>query len=104
MLRLAPVYAEHRYASSASELKDWVTISWVLNPREAGASACKLFGEEERLLFGLLHSLFTGTTTSPLYKALADSNLGGPVHAPGLDLDPKQAVYTVGLKGKHPAR
>lgn len=98
----APVFAEYAFASRASELKDLVTVSWVLNPcKEQGdkkALSCNFFDGEARIAFKVLEYLLAGTTSSPLYKALADSELGEAVLAPGVDFDLQHATYTVGLK------
>ncbi|CDJ60793.1 zinc metalloprotease 2, putative [Eimeria maxima] len=112
-----PIYDEYRYPSSAEELKDWVTVSWVLNPckkeEKEGkkeekkdsspppppSSSCTLLNGEERLLLQVLNFLLIGDKASPLYSSLSNyTQLGGPAYTPGLDLDLKYAMFTVGLK------
>lgn len=97
-----PLFVERPFASRAPELKDLMTMSWVLNPckEEDNKPLCTSFlTADTRLVFIVLGYLLTGTKSSPLYKALAESGLGEAVYVPGVDFDLQHATYTVGLKG-----
>lgn len=98
----APVYAEYPFASSASELKDVITVGWALNPcREPkdNRPSCSFLTSNNRIDFKVLEHLLIGAKSSPLYKALAESGLGEGVYNRGLETDLQHATFTVGLKG-----
>ncbi|KAL8269304.1 hypothetical protein Esti_006770 [Eimeria stiedai] len=94
-----PKYNEHPYPSSAGELKDLVTVSWVMNPCRPDGSH-EEFDGEMRVAMRILGFLLTGTRSSPLYKALRDSQLGSSEHSPGFDFDTRQPQHAVGPKGE----
>ncbi|OEH75023.1 zinc metalloprotease [Cyclospora cayetanensis] len=103
-----PTLVEEEFASSASPLTDYVSVSWVLNPcihagEATGADTvqCPELSQEVRLALVVLEELLVGTTASPLYKALMDKKLGTAVLPESLELELKHAFFTAGLKGVH---
>ncbi|MGD9738907.1 MAG: insulinase family protein [Bauldia sp.] len=73
--------------------KSFATINWMI---ETPADA------EQRLALDLLERAIVGTPASPLRKALIDSRLGEGIAGYGLQLDFRQPLFSIGLKGMAP--
>jgi len=77
--------------SSSKEDGHYVTTTWLLNDSPLSPM--------QELALVALDSLLTGTSSSVLYKALAESQLGTAVTGDGLSTELLQSTYGVGLKG-----
>lgn len=82
-----PVEVEERYAAGEEDAKAFVTVNWAL--------------PEGSLHFALtvLDHILTGTSGSPLRKALIESDLGEDIAGFGLETHLRQPVWSVGMKG-----
>ncbi|KAL8437589.1 hypothetical protein Efla_000452 [Eimeria flavescens] len=89
-------YAEYSFASSASTLTDIVLVAWGLNPCVSSPSSCFDLDGCTRTAFHVLPHLLMGNTTSPLYRALADSGIST---CPIVRFDLKHPVFGIKLKG-----
>ena len=82
-----PALIEEPYAAGDEDAKAFITINWAL--------------PEGSLHFALtvLDHILTGTSGSPLRKALIESNLGEDLAGFGLETHLRQPVWSVGMKG-----
>lgn len=98
-IRLQPRLSEPRRVRSAYPIADgqppksYVTVNWMI---ETPADA------EQRLALNLLERAIVGTPASPLRKALIDSRLGEGIAGHGMQLDFRQPLFSIGLKGIAP--
>jgi Zn-dependent M16 (insulinase) family peptidase len=86
--RLVHSFPTESTARDAS--KGMVTMNWVLD---------KTIQWEKSLAFLILEYILIGMPASPLRKALIDSNYGGALAGEGLNVDLRQAYFSIGLKG-----
>ena len=77
-----------------SSTKAFASVNWILAEEDLDL--------ETQLALGFLDYLMTGTSASPLRKALNDSGLGASMIGGGLDDDLLQPCYSIGLKGVAP--
>lgn len=74
--------------------KAFASVNWVLSADELDL--------ESEIALGFLDQLLTGTSASPLRKALNDCGLGESIVGGGIDDTLRQLTYTIGLKGVKP--
>nr|WP_321513252.1 insulinase family protein [uncultured Pseudodesulfovibrio sp.] len=82
------------YPASDRLAKGMFTVNWLL----AETSDANL-----NLALHVLEHILVGLPSSPLKKALMDSNLGDDLAGVGLEADMRQMFFSVGLKGMHPS-
>ncbi len=82
-----PIEVEETYAAGDDDAKAYLTVNWALPD-----------GSEHFALIILDHIL-TGTSGSPLRKALIESDLGEDLAGFGLETHMRQPAYSIGLKG-----
>ncbi|HKL22720.1 MAG TPA: insulinase family protein, partial [Tichowtungia sp.] len=82
-----PLLIREPYAASDAGAKAYITINWAL--------------PEGSLHFALtvLDHILTGTSGSPLRKALIESGLGEDIAGFGLETHMRQPAYSIGMKG-----
>ncbi len=82
-----PALIKETYAASDEDAKAYVTVNWAL--------------PEGSLHFALtvLDHILTGTSGSPLRKALIESGLGEDIAGFGLETHMRQPAYSIGMKG-----
>lgn len=69
------------------------TLNWLIDP------PIDQIDPEEILTLSILNHILLATSSSPLRKALTDSQLGEDVVGGGLETDLRQMTFSVGLKG-----
>ena len=79
----------------ADEKKAFASVNWVLTADELDL--------ETQVALSFLDYLLTGTSASPLRKAITDSGLGESIVGGGMDDTLRQPTYSMGLKGVAPA-
>nr|WP_321260177.1 insulinase family protein [uncultured Pseudodesulfovibrio sp.] len=82
------------YPASDRLAKGMFTVNWLL----AETADANL-----NLALHVLEHILVGLPSSPLKKALMDSNLGDDLAGVGLEADMRQMFFSVGLKGMHPS-
>lgn len=82
-----PVLIKETYAAGDEDSKAYVTVNWALPE-----------GSQHFALTVLDHIL-TGTSGSPLRKALIESGLGEDIAGFGLETHLRQPAYSIGMKG-----
>jgi Zn-dependent M16 (insulinase) family peptidase len=82
-----PVRIEERYAAGDNDAKAFITVNWVMPE-----------GSQHFALTVLDHIL-TGTSGSPLRKALIESGLGEDLTGFGIETNLRQPVWSIGMKG-----
>ncbi|WP_319541329.1 insulinase family protein [uncultured Pseudodesulfovibrio sp.] len=82
------------YPASDRLAKGMFTVNWLLTE----TSDANL-----NLALHVLEHILVGLPSSPLKKALMDSNLGDDLAGVGLEADMRQMFFSVGLKGMHPS-
>ena len=82
-----PVYVEELYVVSEEAGKAFITVNWAI--------------PDGILHFALiiLDQILTGTSGSPLRKALIESDLGEDLAGFGLETNLRQPVWSIGMKG-----
>ncbi|MGE4488034.1 MAG: insulinase family protein [Kiritimatiellales bacterium] len=82
-----PITIEDRYASGEEENKAFLTVNWAI--------------PDGILHFALtvLDQILTGTSGSPLRKALIESDLGEDLAGFGLETHLRQPAWSIGMKG-----
>lgn len=92
----APKEFEFTYDAGAGDLskKFMATVNWAIIDTPVDK-----FDEEELLALSIANHVLLAMSSSPLRKALTDSNLGEDVVGGGLDTDTRQMNFSVGLKG-----
>lgn len=73
--------------------KCMATVNWLLNP------PVDQIDPSELLTLSVLNHILLSMSASPLRKALTDSQLGEDVVGGGLEVDLRQMMFSVGLKG-----
>jgi presequence protease len=92
----APKDFEFTYDAGAGDLskKYMATVNWaIIDP------PVDKFDEEELMALSIANHVLLAMSSSPLRKALTDSNLGEDVVGGGLDTDTRQMNFSIGLKG-----
>lgn len=79
----------------ADEKKAFASVNWVMTADELDL--------ETQVALSFLDYLLTGTSASPLRKAITDSGLGESIVGGGMDDTLRQPTYSMGLKGVAPA-
>ena len=93
---LQPMFSDTKSAVEVYESSDdpdakaQVTINWMLP---------EIVNMEESLGVRILEHILTGTSASPLRKALIDSGLGEDLAGSGLESNLRQMQFSTGLKG-----
>ncbi|MRR30009.1 peptidase M16, partial [bacterium] len=93
---LQPMFSDPKSAVEVYESSDdldakaQVTINWMLP---------EIVNTEESLGIRILEHILTGTSASPLRKALIDSGLGEDLAGSGLESNLRQMQFSTGLKG-----
>lgn len=83
------------YVQEGSDVKKaFSSVNWVLTADEMDL--------ETEVAMSFLDYLLTGTSASPLRKALTSSGLGERIVGGGMDDTLRQPTYTMGLKGVAP--
>jgi Zn-dependent M16 (insulinase) family peptidase len=82
-----PIQIQETYAAGDEDSKAFITVNWAL--------------PEGSLHFALivLEHILTGTSGSPLRKALIESGLGEDIAGFGLETHMRQPAYSIGMKG-----
>jgi presequence protease len=82
-----PILVEETYAAGETNAKAFITVNWVI--------------PDGILHFALtvLDQILTGTSGSPLRKALIESELGEDLTGFGLETSLRQPAWSIGLKG-----
>ncbi|MBC8206903.1 MAG: insulinase family protein [Kiritimatiellales bacterium] len=82
-----PVRVQETYAAGDDDAKAFITVNWAL--------------PEGSLHFALtiLDHILTGTSGSPLRKALIESGLGEDIAGFGLETHMRQPAYSIGMRG-----
>lgn len=92
----APKEFQFNYDAGAGDIakKYMATINWaIIDP------PVDQFNDEELMALSIANHVLLAMSSSPLRKALTDSNLGEDVVGGGLDTDTRQMNFSVGLKG-----
>lgn len=86
---------EFTYDAGSGELtnKYMATLNWLLDP------PVDKIDPSEVLSLSVFNHILLSTSSSPLRKALTDSQLGEDVVGGGLETDLRQMMFSVGLKG-----
>lgn len=86
---------EFTYDGGSGDLskKYMATLNWLIDP------PIDQIDPEEILKLSILNHILLSTSSSPLRKALTDSQLGEDVVGGGLETDLRQMTFSVGLKG-----
>lgn len=86
---------EFTYDAGSSDLskKYMSTLNWLIDP------PVDQIDPAEALALSVLNHILLSTSSSPLRKALTDSQLGEDVVGGGLETDLRQMMFSVGLKG-----
>ena len=82
-----PVRIEEGYAVGDEDAKAFLTVNWVM-PEGS-----------QHFALTILDHILTGTSGSPLRKALIESGLGEDIAGFGLETHLRQPVWSVGMKG-----
>ena len=82
-----PITIEEPYTAGDDDGKAYLTVNWALPD---GA---------EHFALTLLDHILTGTSGSPLRKALIESGLGEDLAGFGLETHMRQPAYSIGMKG-----
>ncbi len=92
----APRKLEHHYQASAQDApKAYSAVNWALYEH----------GDPELSMKAMvLFHILTGTSASPLRKALIESGLGEDLAGFGASEELRQTAFSIGLKGVDPAR
>jgi len=83
----APVETEETYAAGDENTKASITVNWAL-PENS-----------EHFALAVLDHILTGTSGSPLRKALIESDLGEDLAGFGLETHMRQPAWSIGMKG-----
>ncbi len=83
----APITIEESYTAGDEDGKAYLTVNWALPD---GA---------EHFALTILDHILTGTSGSPLRKALIESGLGEDLAGFGLETHMRQPAYSIGMKG-----
>jgi presequence protease len=92
----APKQFEFTYDAGAGDLskKFMATVNWaIIDP------PVDKFDDEQLMALSIANHVLLAMSSSPLRKALTDSNLGEDVVGGGLDTDTRQMNFSIGLKG-----
>ncbi|NDV19924.1 peptidase M16 [Pseudodesulfovibrio sp. JC047] len=82
------------YPASDRLAKGMFTVNWLL---------AETADPNLNLALHVLEHILVGLPSSPLKKALMDSNLGDDLAGVGLEADIRQMFFSIGLKGMHPS-
>ncbi len=82
-----PVEIEETYATDDDAAKAYTTVNWALPDGT------------EHFALTILDHILTGTSGSPLRKALIESDLGEDLAGFGLETHMRQPAYSIGMKG-----
>ncbi len=82
-----PVEIEETYATDDDDAKAYLTVNWALPDGS------------EHFALTILDHILTGTSGSPLRKALIESDLGEDLAGFGLETHMRQPAYSIGMKG-----
>ncbi len=85
-----PIEIEETYATDDDAAKAYLTVNWALPDGS------------EHFALTILDHILTGTSGSPLRKALIESNLGEDLAGFGLETHMRQPAYSIGMKGVNP--
>jgi len=92
-----PLREQHPYPVSEDQPGlHMINVNWLVNDKELTPL--------EELTLSIADHLLMGTSSSTLYKALAESGLGAQVTGGGLMDELLQATFSVGLKGVAPEK
>lgn len=91
----APRDFEFTYDAGSGDVanKFMATLNWLIQP------SVDQIDPAEALTLSVLNHILLSTSSSPLRKALTDSQLGEDVVGGGLETDLRQMMFSVGLKG-----
>jgi len=82
-----PIEIEETYATDDDDAKAYLTVNWALPDGS------------EHFALTILDHILTGTSGSPLRKALIESGLGEDLAGFGLETHMRQPAYSIGMKG-----
>ena len=82
-----PIEVEETYAAGDDDAKAYLTVNWALPDGS------------EHFALTILDHILTGTSGSPLRKALIESDLGEDLAGSGLETHLRQPVWSIGMKG-----
>jgi len=87
-----PVSKDERDVRLEKKKQCMATVNWMMDEIVS-------MKDEELVALSILDHVMTSNSGSPLYKALIDSEFGEEVIGGGLEMDLRQMVYSIGLKG-----